>query len=114
MSDQENATNPPQYSRQGASDGLSDDRRVGGKQVDKLSEFKKDKNVLKFMKKYRYQYHVTMLPDLATLVRDAYFDGYHNGVGQPSDTNSQAFSYNCGAESTLGCVCGMCESEPMI
>lgn len=47
-----------------------------------LDVYKKDKNVLKFMRKYRYQYHVTMLPDLATLVRNAYLEGYHNGLGQ--------------------------------
>lgn len=47
-----------------------------------LDVFKKDKNVLKFMKKYRYQYHNTMFTDLATLVRDAYLEGYHNGLGQ--------------------------------
>lgn len=49
---------------------------------DELAIYKKDKNVLKFMRKYRYQYHVTMLPDLARLVRDAYLEGYNNGLGQ--------------------------------
>lgn len=66
----------------GASDSLSETASVGGKQVDTSSVFKKDKNVLKFMKKYRYQYHVTMLPDLATLVQNTYLEGYQNGLGQ--------------------------------
>lgn len=52
---------------------------MAGKEID---IFKKDKNVQRFMKKYRYQYHVTMLPDLAELVRNAYVEGYNNGLKQ--------------------------------
>lgn len=55
-----------------------------------LEAFKKDKSVQKFMKKYRYQYHVTMLPDLATLVRDAYLEGYQNGLGQTKVEEEQS------------------------
>lgn len=57
--------------------------------TDELREFKKDKHVLKFMRKYRYQYHVTMLPDLALLVKSAYLEGYNNGLHQYPVTDSQ-------------------------
>jgi hypothetical protein len=50
--------------------------------MNNIDVFKKDKNVQKFMKKYRYQYAATMLPDLAELVRSAYVEGYNNGLGQ--------------------------------
>lgn len=63
--------------------------------ADNLDVFKKHKNVQKFMAKYRYHYRVTMLPDLAKLVRDAYLEGYNNGLhqypvtSQPPQTESQ-------------------------
>lgn len=76
-----------------------EETQVCGNQVANLSVFKKDKNVLKFMKKYRYQYHVTMLPDLAELVCSAYQEGYWNGVSQhrvtdlqPSDSEAKSGS----------------------
>jgi hypothetical protein len=47
-----------------------------------LEVFKKDKNVVKFMKQYRYFYGKNMLNDLATLVQVAYLEGYNNGLGQ--------------------------------
>lgn len=47
-----------------------------------LETFKKDKGVVKFMKQYRYYYGNTMLNDLATLVQEAYVEGYNNGLGQ--------------------------------
>lgn len=47
-----------------------------------LDIFKKQRDVQKFMREYRYHYHVTMLPDLAELVRNAYVEGYNNGLKQ--------------------------------
>ena len=47
-----------------------------------LDVYKKDKNVLKFMKKYRYQSSRAMFSDLATLARGFYLEGYNNGLGQ--------------------------------
>lgn len=58
------------------------DAQAQRNQVANLSVYKRDKDIIKFMNKYRYQYHVTMLPDLAMLVRNAYLEGYHNGLGQ--------------------------------
>src|SRR5665213_2032604 len=57
-------------------------KTASNKQVDAINLFKKDYGVQKFMNKYRYQYHVTMLPDLAKLVYSAYLEGYNNGLKQ--------------------------------
>lgn len=49
---------------------------------DTIQELKANKHVQKFMRRYRYQYHVTMLPDLAELAYTFYLEGYNNGLGQ--------------------------------
>ena len=58
----------------------SEEAQANGNQADTISVFKKDKRVLKFMKKYRYNYGKDMFTDLATLVRDVYQEGYWNGT----------------------------------
>lgn len=47
-----------------------------------IKKVKSDKRVQKYMKQYRYNYGVKMLPDLAELAYSFYLEGYNNGLGQ--------------------------------
>lgn len=49
---------------------------------DVIKKLKNNKDIKKFMIKYRYMYHRTMVEDLAKLVYNSYLEGYNNGLGQ--------------------------------